>query len=418
VRGAAVELPASPADVRRDVPPAGKGFWLDLAAAATARLGGGQPSNARRYLVPLTKNGFEPGGGFNMIGNPYTYPVPFGGLFVEYNGHEMTIQQAVAEGIIDPVLYTWDAAARGYVAVRLEGGVMQPWVGYWLHCNRGMVLPAGSVLTPDQNILGPVRIIFQPIAGTRAATTAVAQRRAGTADAWEFPVRARGVAGMADVVLGVAAGATGGVDPVLDLWAPPAAPGGVRLTSRVGRGSLYADYRSPVAAGGSVVWDLEVSGEPGDVVTVSWPDLTQIPAGCGLVVRDGVTGEERFMRTVAGFTVVLGPGERSRRLTVTAAPAGAALALSQLSARREAAGTARITCKTSMPATVTGEIRTAAGVLVARVTAAAAGAGNVVLLWDGRDQHGARVPRGVYQCQVVGVAADGQTAKAATVLAL
>ena len=219
------------------------------------------------------------------------------------------------------------------------------------------------------------------------------------------------------MTLGVVPGATDGIDAGVDLYAPPAAPGGVSLASAPtrGGGALLRDYRQ---SAGTLTWQVDVSGPAGSALTITWPDLTRLPARAQAILRDPVTGAERYLRTTASYPLTLGAAETSRRLTVSVVQESAAPALQiqGLRAQRTRAGGALISCALSQPARVTVEIRTATGKLLRRLAAESRAAGAVAITWDGTDAGGRAVPRGTYQCQVSAVTSNGQAAKAMTLL--
>ncbi|HOS42095.1 MAG TPA: FlgD immunoglobulin-like domain containing protein, partial [Armatimonadota bacterium] len=390
------------------LPPAGKAYWIyteqETAFAVSMNMPGNLLPNASQYVVPVYK-------GFNMIGNPYNFPVAFGSLLVEYGGTVYSISEAAQAHLIDPVLYTYlDPVASGsphgsYAVWTLPNGTLAPWEGYWIHSQVGTAA-------------SPLRLIFQPVSAGRAAEIAGPARTRGSEAAWEMTLKAAGLTGgAAAVTLGVVPGATDGIDAGVDLYAPPAAPGGVSLASAPtrGGGALLRDYRQ---SAGTLTWQVDVSGPAGSALTITWPDLTRLPARAQAILRDPVTGAERYLRTTASYPLTLGAAETSRRLTVSVVQESAAPALQiqGLRAQRTRAGGALISCALSQPARVTVEIRTATGKLLRRLAAESRAAGAVAITWDGTDAGGRAVPRGTYQCQVSAVTSNGQAAKAMTLL--
>jgi M6 family metalloprotease-like protein len=385
-------------DPTKVMAPAGKAYWSrKFSSAAALRLAGDLVPNDRQYVVPLYA-------GFNMVGTPYNYPVSFGSVLLEYNGTTYSIGEAAQAGLLDAVLYAWMNGT--YAIWSLPNGVMEPWEGYWLHCHVGTAT-------------NPLRLIFQPVSAGRSVTVQAPARSRGTAALWSLPVKVAGSAGTgaASVTLGVVPQATDGVDRGLDLYAPPSAPGGIGLSSTPtrGGGALFADYR---AAASTITWNIDVSGPVGSTLTLTWSDLTRLPAKTLVTLRDTVTGEERYLRTAPQYKVTLGANETRRRLIITVAPGvmGAVQIQGLRAERSRAIGGARISAQLSLPAVVTVEIRTMTGMLIRRLPGGSRAAGAITVTWDGNDAHGRAVPRGTYQCHLLAVTGNGQSAKASTLM--
>jgi len=378
------------------LPPSGRGFWVDLPTTTALNMPGDILRHDRQYTVPVLY-------GFNMIGNPYTFPVGFGTIMIEYNGVSYSLPDAVNAELIEPVLYWWEGT--GYRFDLLPDAVLAPWVGYWILCRAN-------------TRMHPMNLIFQPATAglPRSATPLRAQR-----EVWEVTVHATGLATAqkATVTLGALAGATNQKDFGLDIAAPPAAPDGISLTSRSGLGSesLLRDYR-PLADGATYRWEVTVSGSPGSQIVLSWPKLTGLPKDYLLTLHDQVTGTDRYLRTSANYTVTLGAQETERQLIITATPGaiGTLRVVGLQAQRTRANGGAVITCQVTQTANVTVEIRTLSGRLLRRFPAATSAQGLVTATWDGVDSRGRRVPRGAYLCHVLAETATGQKAAAVAIL--
>ncbi|HEY3418428.1 MAG TPA: FlgD immunoglobulin-like domain containing protein, partial [Armatimonadota bacterium] len=306
----------------------------------------------------------------------------------------------------DPVIYSWNGT--NYIVQQLPNAVLEPWVGYWVH------------VSADTTAV-PMRLIFQPLPARSAKSVGIV-RSSGSSAQWDLELRAGNSRGQesARVTLGVMAGATAGLDRGSDLYAPPTPLDSVNLVSQPGTGigALMRDYRGQ-AANGTYSWDLTVSGTEGAQIIVTWPDLTRVPKDLLLTLRDTVTGTERYLRSTGSYTVTLGPLETQRRLLLIAAPGkiGALQILNLKAQQTRAGGGALVTCQVSMQADLTMEVRTMTGRLVKAIPATRASTlSNTTLVWDGKDANGRLVPRGMYQCQVIAVAATGQTVKAVTLL--
>ena len=386
------------ADTSTAYPPAGRAFWVKLPATTLLALPGDILRQDRTYKVPIKQ-------GFNMVGNPFAYPVDLTSMAVEYNHHLYTMPEAVAAKIVAATIYAWSPTDQGYSFASMPDAVLTPWVGYWLLCRA-------QTQTVNCNL------VFLPVPAGEARSAKAPARPAG--EGWAFDLKAVEplTARKATVTLGALSTATNLDDESLDIAAPPAGPNGLRLmTANGGTLPLMRDYRA-LLPGGDYQWDVRLVGVPGAQVTLTWPQLSALPKDYVLTLHDQITGEDRYMRTATGYTVTFGAQETERRLTIAAHPGTqGGLRIASLTAQRaRTAGGAVIACQVTRDAQVTVEIRTLAGRLVKRYPATAFATGAVTLNWDGTDTQGRRVPRGTYLCQIVAETAAGEKTTAVATL--
>jgi len=379
------------------VPPAGKGYFLQLRTAISLRLDGDLVQHQRQYAVPLYA-------GFNLIGDPYIASVPFGSLQVDYNGTTYSINEAVDAQLIDPVLYGWNGSS--YTIDMLPSGVLDPWAGCWVRSHVG-------------TLAQPLNLVFSPVPNAAARKPLPQSRIAGTLQQWLVTLRATNPVNgnRATVQCGIAPGASDHVTRGKDYFAPPVMPDTLAFSSSKGDAALYRDLR-PVNPTATTSWDLTLAGVPGAKVVLSWPDLSGIPAGISLTMTDLTSGDSRYLRTTPSYALTLGPQETERHFRLISVPRqNGTLQISNLTARAlRLQGTVEINGVLSQDAMVSVEIRAITGRLLARIPAASHGQGALTLLWDGRGSNGSPVPRGAYQCQVTAVTRSGQSAKAVLLL--
>lgn len=387
--------------------PAGLGLWSNLSGETPLQLSGDVLLNESSYELALSK-------GFNMIGSPYTYSVTMQSLMVKYQGKTYTLDQAVSKKLVAPVLYSWfydeaDSSRSSYQTRPMSSAVLDPFAGYWIY------IYAGSTDASDR-----VSVLFQPTPTVRAATASPAAAVARPSDTnWQLSLIARAAdQGAGTVVVGVNGNASNLVDVTSDRFAPPPAPRGISLVSIAGDNSLplMEDFRAP-GAGVSRTWNLQLSGKAGVPITITWPDLTQVPRSSSVLLRDTVTGETRYLRTLSAHTVMLSPEESSRQLTLTVTPGGVgAMQIISLQPRPgRTTGEFAITCQLSQDAQVSAVIRTMSGKLIRKMTMTPSANRQATLLWDGCDEAGRPVPASTsYQCEVQAVSETGQSSRAVT----
>jgi hypothetical protein len=373
----------------------GPGYWLRVPADTEVAVQGIEADVSRPYEVPLAA-------GWNLIGSPRLADVPLANLQVQAGDQAaVSWDDAVTGHLVQRGIFSYSQTA-GYELA----DVVQPWRGYWARC-----------LEPNG-----VQVIFP--AQTAAATAAAAVRPAAAAKsdglAWKLPlVVSAGRLRSTAAYLGAAAKAATGPD-VFDLVAPPSF--GDCVQARFvhadwggGSGSYLTDVRP--AGTGSQRWDMEVSCTlPGTDVTLSWPDLSGLPASVKPVLVDQLTGRRQYLRTTTAFSFRTGPQGGTRQLALETSAGAAGLMVSALSA--QGAGlTATISYALSAEAAVDLRVLNMAGRPIRRVaTAVQQSAGLQLMAWNARDDAGRAVPSGLYLVELVARAADGQQARALATL--
>ncbi|MBM3496956.1 MAG: hypothetical protein FJX72_21935, partial [Armatimonadetes bacterium] len=176
---------------------------------------------------------------------------------------------------------------------------------------------------------------------------------------------------------------------------------------------LAQDMRS---AGGSKTWDVAVATDVADAdVTIRWNSVGTWPRNVKLLWTDTATGQSVDMRTRGSITFQSGatPGVRSFR--VTAVPSnGASTRISNFNVRTSAGrstGAVQIGFTLSGAATCDVKVLGADGRGVCTVSSRAAQAGDVQLVWSGRDSQGRSVPAGTYLMQVRATGSDGEVVR-------
>lgn len=77
--------------------------------------------------------------GWNMIGNPFVYPVYWGQVQVYYEGVTYTLDEAARRGFISKILFDWNPRKWAYDHVMTNDGLLLPFRGYWLYVKRPAV---------------------------------------------------------------------------------------------------------------------------------------------------------------------------------------------------------------------------------------------------------------------------------------
>jgi len=376
----------------------GRGFWYRNAVAKVLNISGmpppydeANPDNpANNVSVPFYA-------GWNQLGNPYGQAMPVTDTVIIAGGDEMNLQEANNAGYCRNYLWRYDAFTSSYKLVSpymtfAEAAVPKNEGFYFLAFDQGTLrLPRPAVAVTS----------LRPAA---AGNSVVDEKH------WSVQLVARaGDAADTDNFIGVnpAAASLSGV------LSPPLLDGAVDLAVAAADRN-YAATSFVESVDGSQTWYVTVTtAEPGRAVTLSWPDLSQVPSAYRLLLKDTETGRTVNMRTATAYTCQLAEQQSVRKLQVVAAERdGSALAVTGLRATATGGG-AGIYFTLSQDAGVDVEVLNICGRVVRRIAAdRALSAGANVVLWDQRADNGTRVPRGRYLVCVVVRADDGSVAKA------
>lgn len=110
--------------------PVGSGFWLilpvDYYVDETFPTLESQWNfdGSKGFDIPLYA-------GWNMIGNPYTRPVPWRAVLFTYKGRTLSLLDAELAGWVRSTLYGYGGTDIGYVRIT-DRDMLQPYAGYWL----------------------------------------------------------------------------------------------------------------------------------------------------------------------------------------------------------------------------------------------------------------------------------------------
>ncbi|NLN74777.1 MAG: hypothetical protein GX139_00490 [Armatimonadetes bacterium] len=90
--------------------------------------------------------------GWNIIGNPFVYPVYWGQVKVHYGNDTWSLADAVSKGWMDGYLFSWNTTKWAYDISNDKSTLMNPWSGYWVRAKqpvtlvfRPPVFPGGDV---------------------------------------------------------------------------------------------------------------------------------------------------------------------------------------------------------------------------------------------------------------------------------
>jgi len=280
--------------VRR--PPAGLGYFARIVTPTQVQLLG------KSIRSPFYEIKLKPG--FNLIGNPYAFRVPWNVVNVRFNNEVMSIQEAARRNLIRNTIWRFQDGQYRFLA--LPQGNLVDWEGHWVRSFQELTIIVPRVAS----ILGQ----SQPVNSNVAMAPT---------DGWKTAFKARTASTrLGEVFIGAARSARNAYGPE-DVETPPTAQPGndLRIAHRdwgKDSGRYAQDIRGTRER--TQQWTLEVeTSKPGIPVKLTWD---RIPAGVrGFVQVEGESKTFPLQQGAAHFT----PTKTGvRRVTVVASlPIGA-----------------------------------------------------------------------------------------------
>ena len=133
---------------------AGKAFWLNM---KDLYYGDILPVTMPADATPLVQTDDEiidVVSGWNMIGNPFLYPVYWGQImfFDPSTRVSVDIDNAVSKGWISRILWSWNTESLEYDSSTASSTVLLPWKGYWMKAYRPLKLIVRPAVYPNSEI--------------------------------------------------------------------------------------------------------------------------------------------------------------------------------------------------------------------------------------------------------------------------
>jgi hypothetical protein len=376
--------------------PLGLGFFVDLESAKPV-LTHGQAVTNTPIVISLKGNGSGSTSfiSWNMVGDPFPFDVPFNSCLLDTPQGRITIQEAVARNLILPNIYSYDGD-NGYTFRTLPDGALKAWSAHWI----------GVTSSAD------ISLVVPPTPITRAAPVIGSSIATGK-DGWKLTLGAH-IHRLGDTYnfIGVSSRAVDTYDKN-DVPKPPMVGPyvslGINHADWGAHSGLYAqDIRS---AGATQTWNVVVNtDQPNSDVTLNWNGVV-IPRGVKVSIKDETNGQVLDMRTRTGLTFNSGSDGSARRFTVTSRAANTdVVRITNVSVRQSGSRSV-----STIGFTLTGDANYVAKVVsgtgspVANIGSRAAGAGDVNLVWNGKDATGKNVASGTYLVQIKATGTAGDT---------
>lgn len=351
----------------------GRGFWVRPTTNMVLTLAGTPTTTTQPYNLTLLS-------GWNMVGNPYPADLPWANVGVAPGGP------------VANYAFIW-RPGQGYVLISNAVGLGTENV---IPQNYGMWMKARSFTT----------VTVSPPVGTAA----VAERPQWSRSEGEFvlPIIAQ-AGGAMDTTARVGVIAQAQSQPEAYVIAnPPVMQNSVDVYFTGANGEeLACDIRG--AAAPTLTFIFTVRTDLQNVpVTISLPDLSQVPRDKAVILTDLASGKRLWARTVSSYSYNSGSGgERPFRLEITPHLGGGLTAT--LSPATVASGRVSLAYTLSRAAQVELVIMNMAGRVIRTLEQdKAAQPGLNSASWDLRTNTGAKAPAGRYLIRLQARAEDGQ----------
>ncbi|MGQ9900637.1 MAG: S8 family serine peptidase [Fimbriimonadales bacterium] len=372
-------------------PPRGLGYFLRT-TAPTFLLGEQQIDTNTAYLIPLQE-------GWNMIGNPFPFNVPWAACEVEVLGaggvvQRLSLQEAADREYIRLQIYRFVPLTGEYTWRTAPLGELIAWQAHWVRA------------------LKPCTLVVPPVGSLRSQPDDSPRALPNQPDGWLLRLMVRsGDREDANNLIGTASHASDELGKE-DVEKPPAFQSYVALTilEPRTRSALAQDLRRNARR--AQRWEIEITtDQPNAEVTLQWSQEIPVPKGTRLVLIDQVSGERISMLQNSSHRFRTDETSR-RRFAIEAQPARASrLQVTNVSVSQTRGNQFAIQYALNAEATVQVLIQDATGKTVARLQGGTRSSGVGTASWNGRTDAGIAVPPGTYQVQIIATGEEGEVAR-------
>jgi len=379
-------------------PPRGLGYFVRNTAPAFI-LGNEQVDTDTAYLIPL-----QPG--WNMIGNPFPFNVPWVACEVEIVGaggirQRLSLQEAADREYIRLQIYRYVPLTGEYTWRTAPLGELIAWQAHWVRA------------------LKPCTLVVPPVGSLRSRPDETPRVAPAPSDGWLVRLIARsGDREDANNFIGTASSASDELANE-DVEKPPAFQSYVALTilEPRTRSALAQDLRRNARR--TQRWEIEVAtDQPNADVTLQWNQELPVPKGTRLVLIDQVTGERISMLHKSSHRFRTDETSR-RRFVIEAQPARTSrLQVTNVSVTQTRGNQFAIQYALNSEATVQVLVQDATGKTIARLQSGTRSSGVSTATWNGRTDTGIAVPPGTYQVQIIATGDDGEVVRVARPLVI
>jgi hypothetical protein len=296
----------------------GQGTWIVAANNQGYIALNGNPTTPTDEIPPATglANPVVLQPGWNLIANPYNYPIPLGQLqgVPLHTSNVYTYDEMLANSVIEGSLAYYDPTQQQYTYIGADTDQLLPNYGYWVYSTQAVAIE-----------FPPIYNLFIRAADQKPPFK---QRY----NNWRFQMSTvQGSVSDANDYVGFT---TNTQNATLRVRKAPSAPysGAVRsfvtdTGQQIGEGSGQkrgdpGQYATIMHTGyGRQTYNYNVYTAAAGATTLSWPNLAQLPDNLAVSIKDTVTGQTINPRSVNGYSF-LSKAQTTRTFTVSITPLG------------------------------------------------------------------------------------------------
>ncbi len=371
-------------------------------------LGGGPTTAPDTTPLPLDNSGrftIQLKSGWNLIGNPYNYPITVGhmtGVSAASPQASRPWAQLVSLGVVNSFLAYWDAQTQSYKFLQQSTNKMLPNTAYWVFVNT----------TADLTLSFPP--VFEP--GLPGSSRSVDDWTQSDKQ-WRLNLVARNDRFADDQnYIGRAASAENA--NTLRMMEPPMAPTQEVALSIEGQlnGQPIRLAQNLRETGGKQEYKVFVDATKDGEVSLTWPNLSTLPKNVRLRLIDVATSTSRDLRGSSGYTYNATAGlTREFKIQVEEGIVNAPTIGNMIVTRSSRVGnTAPFVINYTLSAAATTTIRVlgANGKEVFTVTRGRAdSSGENSATWNLKDNANRSVAPGTYQIELIATTPDGDNVR-------
>lgn len=230
--------------------------------------------------------------GWNMIGNPYPYPISIGqlvGVTASNPGNAYTWAELVQQGVVSGFLAQYDTTTGDYTYIQGSDSLLQPNTGYWVY--------VGTL----QDVTVSYPAVFYP--AMPGSARSYNEKWVQSNEHWRLMFSARTATSLdgQNYIGRVKTAADAKSNTVLE---PPTAYGHkVQLSiEETASGKTTRLAQALTDSSARKAWKVVVTAQEAGNVTLNWPNLSTVPRNVQFRLIDTATGESRNLRQTSGYT--------------------------------------------------------------------------------------------------------------------
>ena len=377
---------------------------------------GGSPSEVQDLQSGAPQIVLQPG--WNLIANPYNYGIPLGeiiGVPEAQNDTAYTFTELANLGYISGYLAYWDNQTQGYQDISSFTDLMQPNTGYWIYVPSSQPVtmqypPVFQAFIPG--LSDPYNVVPKIPKAAKAASGPAASAL------WTLQLSAR-QNGVVDGKAAIGQANTIAEVKALTKYKAPIAPVKNAVSSAIvvqnGTKTTLLSQSLIAKTVTSQTWNWQVYTKAAGSVTLTWPNISNIPSNVDVKITDVSTGKTTDLRSISNYT--FSAKAQSTHNFKLAVKVGPALPTIESVTATSKPSLASVVYDLSIGAQTTVTIQQSGQVIATIVNNRSDNAGNSSATWNLLDSANRRVKAGIYQVVVSSTPAGGSNStKSATIV--